>query len=63
MCIEMLSSSKAPSRPPDPGYQRQDAKGGDHAAIGQPEHQQEPYDSGNRRIFVLDGRWRFPKAV
>jgi hypothetical protein len=51
--------SKAPNGPPDPGDQRQDAKCGDQTAIGQPEHQQEPHDSGDRGVFVLDRQLNF----
>jgi hypothetical protein len=61
--VTVPSSSKAASCPPDPGYQCQDAKRGDHAAIGQPEHQQEPHGSGNRNIFVFDRQLRPLKAA
>jgi hypothetical protein len=54
--------SKAPNSPPDPGDRRQDAKRGDQTAIGQPEHQQEPHDSGNRDVFVLDRQPHFLPA-
>jgi len=61
--VAVPSLSKAASCPPDPGYQCQDAKRGDHAAIGQPERQQEPHGSANRHIFVLDRQLLLPKAA
>jgi len=51
--------SKAPNCPTDAGDQRQDAKRGDETTIGQPEHQQEPHNSGNRGVFVLDRQLKF----
>src|SRR5208337_2774615 len=41
------SAYQPSSRPPDSGYQRQDAKRCDHAAVGQPECQQETHYTGN----------------
>jgi hypothetical protein len=61
--VAVPSLSKATNCPPDSGYQCQDAKRGDHTAIGQPEHQQEPDGSGNRDIFVFDRQLRPLKAA
>src|SRR5208283_3498596 len=48
------SALKASNRPPDARDQSQYAKRGGHAAVGQPDRQQEPDGSGNRRVLVLD---------
>src|SRR5271165_1362899 len=48
------SALKAPNRPSDTGDQREDAKRGGHAAIGQPECQHEADASSDRSVLVFD---------
>jgi hypothetical protein len=48
------SAQKPSNGPTGSSDQGQDAKGGDHAAVGQPQHQQKTHDSGNYRVFVFD---------
>src|ERR1700721_1897962 len=48
------SAQKPANGPPGSSDQGQDAKCGDHAAVGQPQRQQKTHDSGNHCVFIFD---------